>query len=227
MATQFKQQAAEAAVDSIESGMIVGLGHGSTTIFALRKIAQLLQNGTLSNIQGIPCSQQTAQQAIELGIPLTTLEVHQIVDITIDGADEIDTQMNMIKGGGGALLREKIVAQASRKCIYIADETKYSERLGEKWAVPIEVLHFGWKSTQRFIESIGATVTVRQTPEGTNFMTDQNNLILDCNFGVIQSPATIATSLKSRAGIIEHGLFVNIAHEIIIAGSNGLQILKR
>jgi len=227
MTAQLKQEAAEAAVNSISSGMIVGLGHGSTAIFALRKIAQLLNKDILSNITGIPCSLQTKQQAIELGIPLTTLEEHPIVDILIDGADEIDSQMNMIKGGGGALLREKIVAQSSRKCIYIADESKYSDYLGEKWAVPVEVLHFGWKSTRKFIESLGATVTVRQTKEGENFLTDQSNLIMDCNFGVMQSPETVGSALKSRAGIVEHGLFVGIAHEIIIAGTNGLRSLTR
>ena len=223
MTTQFKQEAAEAAVDSISSGMIVGLGHGSTAIYALRKISQLLSNGNLRDIIGIPCSLQTKREATELGIPLTTLEDHPSVDILIDGADEIDSQMNMIKGGGGALLREKIVAQASKKCIYVADETKYSDYLGEKWAVPVEVLNFGWKSTMKFIESLGATVSVRQTVEGVNFFTDQNNLIMDCNFGIMKSPAEIAIALKSRAGIVEHGLFVGIAHEIIIAGSNGIR----
>lgn len=227
MTAQFKQEAAEAAVESITSGMIVGLGHGSTAIFAMRKIAQLLSNGALSDIIGIPCSLQTKQQATELGIPLSTLEEHPNVDILIDGADEIDSQMNMIKGGGGALLREKIVAQSSRKCIYVADETKYSNYLGEQWAVPVEVLHFGWKSTMKFIESLGATVSVRKTAEGDNFLTDQNNLIMDCNFGIMQSPATVAAALKSRAGIVEHGLFVGIAHEIIIAGNNGLRTMKR
>lgn len=227
MISQFKQMAAEAAVDSVTSGMVVGLGHGSTAIFAMRKIAALLQNGTLSNIFGIPCSLQTKEQATELGIPLTTLEDHPDVDVTIDGADEIDSKMNMIKGGGGALLREKIVAQASRKCIYIADETKYSEFLGEKWAVPVEVLHFGWRATAAFIESLGAKVSVRYMSDGTHFHTDQKNLILDCNFGVLDSPDTIATTMKSRAGIVEHGLFVGIADEIIIAGANGLRFIKR
>ncbi len=227
MISQFKQMAAEAAVDSITSGMVVGLGHGSTAIFAMRKIAALMHNGTLTNILGIPCSLQTKQQATELGIPLTTLEEHPNVDVTIDGADEIDSKMNMIKGGGGALLREKIVAQTSKKCIYIADETKYSEYLGEKWAVPVEVLHFGWRATSAFIESLGATVSVRYMSDGTHFLTDQKNLILDCNFGIMHSPAIIATAMKSRAGIVEHGLFVGIADEIIIAGANGLRFIKR
>lgn len=226
MTNQFKQTAAEAAVDSITNGMIVGLGHGSTAIFAIRKIAQLLNEGKLHDIIGIPCSLQTKQQATELGIPLTTLEDNPVLDITIDGADEIDSTMNMIKGGGGALLREKIVAQASKKCIYIADETKYSEYLGEKWAVPVEVMHFGWRATFGFIESLGAKVSVRQTADGSNFLTDQNNLIMDCNFGIMKSPESIANALKSRAGIIEHGLFINIAQEIIIAGSQGIRIIK-
>ncbi|MBI3259677.1 MAG: ribose 5-phosphate isomerase A [Ignavibacteriae bacterium] len=227
MTVQFKQDAAEAAVDSITNGMVIGLGHGSTAIFAIRKIAQLLKTGTLEDIIGIPCSLQTKQQATELGIPLTTLEDHPNIDITIDGADEIDFKMNMIKGGGGALLREKIVAQASKKCIYIADETKYSEYLGEKWAVPVEVMHFGWRATAGFIESLGAKVVVRQTSDGSNFHTDQNNLIMDCNFGVMKSPEAIADALKSRAGIVEHGLFVGIADEIIIAGNQGLRIINR
>ncbi|MFN8359467.1 MAG: ribose 5-phosphate isomerase A [Candidatus Kapaibacterium sp.] len=225
--TEFKQQAAEKAVDYIENGMIVGLGHGSTAIFALRKIARLLHEGTLKNVLGIPCSQQTEREALELGIPLTTLDAHPVVDITIDGADEIDRRMNMIKGGGGALLREKIVAQATKTCIYVADGSKYSEVLGEKWAVPVEVLPFGARATCAFLESLGAQVTIRQKADGTNFFTDQNNLIADCNFGLMSAPEDIAIAMKSRAGIVEHGLFIDIASEIIIAGNDGIQTLKR
>lgn len=223
---EFKQQAAEKAVDYIQNNMIVGLGHGSTAIFALRKIARLLGDGTLQNVRGIPCSRQTEAEARELGIPLTTLDESPAVDITIDGADEIDSKMNMIKGGGGALLREKIVAQASTTCIYVADESKYSEFLGEKWAVPVEVLPFGARATCAYLESLGAQVTIRQKADGTNFLTDQNNLIADCNFGVMHAPESIATAMKSRAGIVEHGLFIGIATEIIIAGKDGIRTLQ-
>ncbi|MBK9248847.1 MAG: ribose-5-phosphate isomerase RpiA [Ignavibacteria bacterium] len=224
--SEFKKQAAEKAVEYITNNMVIGLGHGSTSIYALRKIALLIREGTLQNVRGIPCSRQTEAEARELGIPLTSLDETPIIDITIDGADEIDSRLNMIKGGGGALLREKIVAQASKTCIYIADESKCSEFLGEKWAVPVEVLPFGERSSCAFLESLGAHVTIRRKADGTKFLTDQLNLIADCNFGIIHSPKAIAVAMKSRAGIVEHGLFIGIASEIIIAGKDGIRTLK-
>ncbi|MGD2178729.1 MAG: ribose 5-phosphate isomerase A, partial [Anaerolineae bacterium] len=141
-----KRRAAERAVDFVASGMVVGLGHGSTTVFALRRIAELLQQRELQDILGIPTSTHVERDARKLGIPLTTLEEHSRIDLTIDGADEVDDDLNLIKGGGGALLREKIVAQASRREIIVVDQTKLSPTLGIQWPVPVEVVPFGWRS---------------------------------------------------------------------------------
>jgi ribose 5-phosphate isomerase A len=142
-----KRQAAEQAVAFIEAGMVVGLGEGSTAIFAIRHIAALIESGKLTGILGVPCSSRVEATARELGIPLTTLDDRPLVDLTIDGADEVDPALNVIKGGGGALLREKMVAQATRREIIVVDEGKLSDRLGTQWALPIEVVEFGWGAT--------------------------------------------------------------------------------
>lgn len=226
-ADEFKRQAAERAVKEIRSGMIVGLGHGSTAIWAVRRLAELLLQGELKHIQGVPCSRQVEQEASKLGIPLTTLEQHSVVDITIDGADEVDPHFDLIKGGGGALMREKIVAQASRREIIIVDETKLVPVLGTRWAVPIEVIPFGHGSQKAYLESLGARVGVRLTADGGLFYTDQHNLILDCNFGVMTDPAQLAKTLKQRTGIVEHGLFINLATDVIVAGPGGSRQLTR
>lgn len=205
--------------------MVLGLGTGSTTKYALEKIARDMKAGLLKNIIGIPSSVKTAHLAQELGIPLGSLENHAKLDLTIDGADEVDPQLNLIKGGGGALLREKILAQISRKEVIIVDEGKLSSQLGSKWAVPVEVLPYAWYPVSKFLESLGAAVTMRLNRDGSIYKTDQDNLILDCNFGPIENPEKIARQLESRAGIIEHGLFINLAHEVIVASPEGIRTL--
>jgi ribose 5-phosphate isomerase A len=224
---KLKQKAAEHAVEYVKSGMIVGLGHGSTAAFALKHIAWLLETGGLSNILGIPCSIQVEDEARHLGIHLTTLEEHPIIDVTIDGADEVDSNLDLIKGGGGALLREKIVAQASRREIIVVDESKLSPALGTRWPVPVEVIPFGWRSQISFLESLGASVSVRQTCDGKRFVTDQGNLILDCNFGPLQQPTQVARELSQRTGIVEHGLFLGLTTDVIVAGKNRVRHLTR
>ena len=224
---RFKQQAAERAVEFITSGMTVGLGHGSTTVFALRRLARLLDEGRLRDIVAIPCSRHVAQDAQQLHIPLTTLDEHPVIDLTIDGADEADPDLNLIKGGGGALLREKIVAQASKREIIVVDETKLSPRLGTQWPLPVEVTEFGWRSQAAYIESLGAEVVLRRRSDGDLFRTDQGNLVLDCNFGPIGDPARLAAQLEGRAGIVAHGLFLGLASDLIVAGPGGLRHLRR
>ena len=221
----YKQLAAARAVDFIQPGMIVGLGVGSTAIFAMRRIAQLIQEGKLKDILGIPCSIQTGEEATRLGLPLTTLDEHPVVDLTIDGADEVDPQLNLIKGGGGALLREKIVAQASKREMIVGDEGKLSPVLGTKWAVPVEVIPFGWRPQALYLESLGARVVLRQK-DGAIYHTDQSNVILDANFGPIPNPAELAARLADRAGIVEHGLFLGLATDLIVAGPAGVRHLK-
>jgi ribose 5-phosphate isomerase A len=225
--TQFRRQAAEYAVDFIESGMVVGLGAGSTAALAMQRIAQLLGAGQLRDILGAPCSLQVEAEARQLGIPLTTLEEHPVVDLTIDGADEVDPNLDLIKGGGGALLHEKIVAQASRREIIVVDESKLSPALGTHWPLPVEVIPFGWGSQIAYLESLGARPTLRRNGDGTPYKTDQGNLILDCEFGPILQPAQLAARLNERAGIVEHGLFLGLATEVIVAGTEGIRHLRR
>ncbi|MBI4556654.1 MAG: ribose-5-phosphate isomerase RpiA [Candidatus Hydrogenedentes bacterium] len=225
--TSLKQQAAEKALDFVESGMVVGLGHGSTAIWAVRGLARLLKEGRLDNIFGIACSRQVEEEAQQLGIPMSSLDEHLVVDVAIDGADEVDPHLNVIKGGGGALLREKVVAQATRREIIVVDESKLSSQLGTHWAVPVEVLSFGWRSQAAYLEALGAHTILRRDDEGIPFRTDQHNYIVDCRFGAIPDPHALAEKLDARAGIIEHGLFLNIATDLIVAGRDGIRHLQR
>ena len=224
---RWKREAAEAAVELVRPGMILGLGHGSTARYALLKIAELLRAGKLRDIQGVPCSKKVEEEARALGIPLTTLEDHPELDLTIDGADEIDPKLNVIKGGGGAMLREKIVAQATKYQVIVADETKLSPRLGTKATVPVEVLPFGWRTQVQFLEGLGAQVKLRLNPDGSPFLTDQGNYVLDCNFGPIADAEALARELGRRAGILGHGLFLGLVDEVFVAGPSGLRRLRR
>jgi ribose 5-phosphate isomerase A len=226
-ATLLKQQAAEKAVEFVESGMIVGLGHGTTAIWATRKIAELIKSKQLTDILAIPVSAQTEAEAQQLGIPLSTLELHPSIDLTIDGADEVAPNFNVIKGGGGALLREKIVAQATKREIIVVDESKLSPAIGTKWAVPVEVIPFGYGSQKVYLEGLGAKVSIRQKQDGTTFYTDQGNIILDCNFGAISDADSLAEQLKRRTGIVEHGLFIRLVSDVIVASQSGTQQLQK
>jgi ribose 5-phosphate isomerase A len=222
-----KQKAAERAVEFVESGMVVGLGTGSTAIFATRRIGALLRAGTLRDVTGFATSKATADEAHALGIPMLSDDLPKAVDLTIDGADEVDPHLDLIKGGGGALLREKIVAQASHREIIVVDESKQSPVLGTRWALPIEVMQFGWRSQARYIEGLGGRVVVRSGSDGTPFHTDQGNFILDCAFGPIADTRQLAERLASRAGIVEHGLFLGIASDLIVAAAEGIRHLRR
>ncbi|UCF91456.1 MAG: ribose-5-phosphate isomerase RpiA [Desulfobacterales bacterium] len=224
---QLKRKAAHRAVDFVLSGMVLGLGTGSTATFAVQRIGERIQNGDLKEIVGIPSSDRTAKLAQSLGIALSGFDDHPAIDLTIDGADEVDPDLNLIKGGGGALLREKVLAQASRRNIIIVDEGKLSPRLGTRWALPVEVIPFACKSEENFLTSLGASVTRRTNEDGTPFRTDQNNLILDANFGPMSAPLDLAACLNERAGIVEHGLFLGLAHDVIIAGEAEIRHLKR
>lgn len=221
--TKFKERASKRAVQFVKSGMKVGLGTGSTAIFATRRIAELLKTGDLSDIVAFATSKATAEEAVRLGIHLLPDDLPEDLDVTIDGADEVDPEMNLIKGGGGALLREKIVAQASTRVIIVVDETKPSPRLGTHWPVPVEVNPFGWRSQARYLESLGSRYTIRKNHDDTRFVTDSGNMILDCHFGPISDVRQLAAALNSRAGIVEHGLFIGLATDMIVAGARGVQ----
>ncbi|MEJ5311116.1 MAG: ribose-5-phosphate isomerase RpiA [Anaerolineae bacterium] len=224
---QLKQQAAEYAAQFVTSGMVVGLGHGSTAIFAIRAIAARLAAGELKDIVGIPCSRQVEADARALGIPLSTPDETPVIDVTIDGADEVDPALNLIKGGGGAILREKIVAQATRREIIAVDESKLVPALGTHWAVPVEVIPFGWRLQAEYLKGLGAEVTPRRLDNGELFYTDQGNLILDCRFAPIARPEELAAQIRARAGIVEHGLCLGIADDVIVAGATGIRHLRR
>ena len=218
-----KRAAAEYAVRFVHSGTVVGLGAGSTAAYAVRAIAANLERGQLRDIVGVPCSNEVEALARRLGIPLTTLEECGTIDLTIDGADEVDPDLNLIKGGGGALLHEKIVAQASRREVIVVDASKPSPRLGTRGPVPVEVVPFGWGSQRGFVEHLGARVSLRQTRSGQPFRTDQGNFIIDCAFGPIASAMALARELEARAGIVEHGLFLGLATDLLVATDHSVK----
>ncbi len=220
-----KKQAADRAVEFIQSGMIIGLGHGSTTAYAIEGVARRLSSGELKDILAIPCSREVEQHAHRLGIPLTSLDEHPVIDLTIDGADEVDPRLDLIKGGGGALLREKVVACASRREIIIVDGSKLSAKLGTSFALPVEVVPFAAAVERRFLEALGAEVVRRGGDEP--FLTDQGNFILDCRFSGIDDAAQLAKQLDARAGIVEHGLFIDLATDLIVADARGVHHVVR
>lgn len=223
---RLKKEAAEKAVEQVRSGMVLGLGTGSTMSYAIAKIGELWQAGKLTNIVGIPTSMRTAAQAKEYQIPLSTLDEHPVIDLAIDGADEVDPNLNLIKGLGGALLREKMIEAAAHYFIVIVDGTKIVEKLGTHAPLPVEVTQFAWKAHARWLENLGCTTTLRGS-ETRPFVTDNGNYILDCIFpNGIDHPIELAAALRDRTGIIEHGLFLNMANEIIIAESSGLRFMK-
>ena len=223
---ELKRAAARFAVDFVASGMVLGLGTGSTTQYALERIAERIREGTLQGVVGIPSSHATEKAACGLGIPLCGFEDHPVIDLTIDGADEVDPALNLIKGGGGALLREKVLAQTSRRNVIIVDESKLSERLGTHWALPVEVVPFARPAEERFLESLGARVALR-VRDGRPVATDQDNLLLDARFGPITDPEALGARLDARAGVAAHGLFLGLAHDVIVAGAGGVRHLTR
>ncbi|HYX22497.1 MAG TPA: ribose-5-phosphate isomerase RpiA [Thermoanaerobaculia bacterium] len=222
-----KRRAGERAAALVASGMVVGLGTGSTAVFATRAIGERLASGALRDVAGVPTSRATAGEARRVGIPLLSDDIPREVDVTIDGADEVDPALDLIKGGGGALFREKIVAQASRRLVIVVDDSKLSPALGTRHALPVEVARFGWKSQERFLESIGGRPLLRLSGGGGPYETDQGNWILDCSFGPIADAPALARRLADRAGIVAHGLFCALATEVIVAAADGIRELKR
>lgn len=220
-----KRQAAERAVEIVESGMVVGLGTGSTAVHAVRRIGALLAEGRLQRIVGIPTADVTAREAERCGIPLGTLDAYPTVDVTIDGADEIDARLNAIKGLGGALLREKIVAAASRRFVLVADESKRVSQLGTRAPVPVEVIRFARRPVADYLASLGARVIERQR-DGRTFITDEGNLILDCHFPGLANPQEMAQLIRAQPGVVEHGLFLGMAAAAVVAGEKGVVVLE-
>jgi ribose 5-phosphate isomerase A len=218
-----KRQAALKAVEFIESGMVLGLGSGSTAYFALEEIGKRIREGHLKSIIGIPSSIKTAADAKQFGIPMGSLDDYPEIDLTIDGADEVDPNLNVIKGGGGALLREKILAQNSRRFIIIVDESKLSPALGVKRIVPVEVIPFGCCPVLKYLKTLSVDARLRLDEKNEPFQTDQGNFIIDCKFEKISQPHELAAQLKAKAGIVEHGLFLGLATDVIVAAEQGVQ----
>jgi ribose 5-phosphate isomerase A len=224
--TALKRAAGERAASWVESGMVVGLGTGSTAVWAVRKIGALLASGALERIVAVPTSRETAAVAQRLGIELASETIPSVIDLTIDGADEVDPVLDLVKGGGGALLREKIVAQASRREVIVVDSSKVVERLGSTRPLPVEVVAFGLDAHRRFLEGLGGRPVLRL--DGTEpFRTDSGNVIFDCDFGPIGDAPTLAAELAGHAGIVEHGLFLGLTAALVVAGPNGLDVRER
>jgi len=212
-----KQIAAEKAVESIEDGMIVGLGTGSTAYWAIQKIGERVRDGL--NIQAVASSTISEDLANELGIPVIPFADVETIDLTIDGADEVDANLQLTKGGGGALLREKLLAANSRRFIVIVDESKVVDTLGA-FPLPVEIVPFAHELTVRKLQSLGCELTIRQK-DGENFITDNGNLIADCRFGSIMDPVTLHTQLNLIPGVVENGLFVGLTSQLIVGHSDG------
>jgi ribose 5-phosphate isomerase A len=219
-----KDAAAKASLRYVNDGDIVGLGTGSTAAFMVRALAEKVRAGL--KIVGIPTSKRTGELAASLGIAVTTLDEYQDINVTIDGADEFDSQLRLIKGGGGALLREKIVASASRKLVIIADSSKQASKLG-RFPLPVEVIPFAEKLVARKIVAMGAQVKLREYAYGNPFVTDEGHHILDCHFGEIDDPEKIGSELSFMPGIVEHGLFLNMASVVVVGKADGVVELTR
>lgn len=221
-----KRSAAEAAAAMVEDGMVIGLGTGSTAYFAIEALIRRVRNGL--RIRAIPTSERSAEQARAGGIPLTTFAEHRRLDLTIDGADEIEAgSLNLIKGLGGALLREKIVAAASRRLVIVADSRKLVDRLGGTVPVPVEVVPFGWETTAERLRQLGTDPVPRRDQAGQLYCTDGGNRILDCRFGPIADPAALDLQIGRTVGVVETGLFVGMAQLALVADVDGVRRLDR
>ena len=208
-----KKQAALEAVKEIKDGMTIGLGTGSTAYYAIHAVADLIKKGM--KLQTIPTSEQTKKMSEELGIPMVDINSIEAIDITIDGADEFTQNLDLIKGGGGALLREKIVASLTKKQIIITDSSKLVNELG-LFKVPIEVIPMAFAYVMRQLKSLGGIGLLR-TKDNQTYITDQGNYIIDADFGLINNPAVLDQQLNQIVGVVEHGLFINLAHKVIMS----------
>jgi ribose 5-phosphate isomerase A len=222
---ELKRAAAESAAALLRSGMIVGLGSGSTATLAVEAIGKRVEQGL--DIVGIPTSEQTAQLARDLHIPLSTMAEHERIDITIDGADEVELgTLNLIKGRGGALLREKIVASASARFVIVVDTTKLVDQLDTREPLPVEVVPFGWQATAKRLRQLGATLSPRLSSNGEFYITDGGHYILDCRFPMTQPARSLEPQLDSVVGLVEHGLFLGMATEAIVGTPDGVMVLS-
>jgi ribose 5-phosphate isomerase A len=223
-----KQAAAEYGASLVESGMVLGLGSGTTSTLMVQAVGRKLREGVLRNVAGVPSSSAIAATARESAVPLTTLDEHPILDLNLDGADEVDGNLGLVKGLGGALLWEKIVATASRQVVIMVDESKLVSRLGTKAPLPVEVVPFGWRTHLAFVESLGGKPVLRAEADGRPFVTDEGNYILHCRFdGGISNPGALESALLTRAGVVGTGLFLGIATQVVVGKAEGVEVLTR
>ncbi|MCL6571173.1 MAG: ribose-5-phosphate isomerase RpiA [Bacillus sp. (in: Bacteria)] len=218
-----KKAAGEKVIEYIQDGMVLGLGSGSTVYWTLKKLGELVEQGL--NVKGIPSSKRTEGLAVEFKIPLTDFSKVQSLDLAFDGADEIDPYFNLTKGGGGSLVREKIVDAQAKKLIIVADQSKMVSQLG-KFPLPVEILQFGWEVTAQKIADLGAKPVLRER-EGRVFISNNGNYILDCHFNIIPNPERLHQELKLLLGVVETGLFIGMTDTVIIGGTDGVKVLDR
>ena len=221
---QEKEAAARASLRFVKDGQVVGLGTGSTAAYFIKLLGEQVKNGL--RIRGIPTSDRSRELAAGLGIPLATLDECQEIAVTVDGADEVDPQLRLIKGGGGALLREKIVASATKQFVVVADASKRVQKLG-KFPLPVEVIKFAEALVAKRIAALGADVQLRMKGDGTPYLTDENNHILDCRFGQIQDADRLARELSEMPGVVEHGLFIGMASVVLFARGSEIVEMRR
>jgi ribose 5-phosphate isomerase A len=219
-----KAEAARKSLEYVKDGMVVGLGSGTTATFVIKFLAERVRQGL--KIRGIPTSRASGELARSLAIPLTSFDEVAYTDVTIDGADEVAPDLTLIKGGGGALLHEKIVASSSHRLVIVADEHKLVKRLG-RFPLPVEVIPFAASPVRVRLEKIGANPALRSAPDGSPYITDEGNFIFDCHYGEIMDPAAVAHTIKSMTGVVEHGLFLGLATVAIVAGPHGARVINR
>jgi len=224
MMDELKRQASIAALDAVKDGMIVGLGSGSTAEIFIRELGNRVRQGL--RVQGIPSSEGSRRLAQEVGVPLTTLQDHPVIDVTIDGADEVSDKLDLLKGRGGALVREKVVAHASKYVIIIVDESKLTGSLGVKFAIPVEVVPFAVDVVKGHLNGLGGESVVRESG-GKAFVSDNGNLVLDWAHGRVENPAALEKELKALTGVVDSGIFANVARLVIAATSTGIRKIHR
>lgn len=217
---RMKQLAGQHAAQEVQDGMVLGLGTGTTVYYFLQELGRMVRQGL--RIAGVPTSVQTTQLATQLAIPLTTLEDHPALDLAVDGADEVDDDLNLIKGAGGALLREKIVAASAARFLVVVDDSKIVQQLGARASLPIEVVPFGTTAALRALEGLGARVTLRRGAEGQTWVSDNGNSILDCHFGPIADPVALQQQLLAIPAVIDSGLFLGLTDTVLIGHAAGV-----
>ena len=224
MNDEFKRQAALAALDEVSNGMVVGLGTGSTASHFIRELGIRIRNGL--KVAGIPTSEQSQRLAQEIGVPLTTFREHHEIDLTVDGADEVSPTLDLIKGRGGALVREKIVAHASKRVVIVVDEGKLVDRLGTRTAIPLEIIPLAVHRVIMELSQWGGEAVIREK-DGRPFVSDNGNAIVDWNHGFIDEAAVLEKQLKAITGVVDSGIFAGVAQCVIVAGSSGIRRLTR